>query len=90
MLIRCRVPLDSGIFALELIADDRPDSEIETLAFTEAEPQREWRYFARSPFRGGYRWRPRADHGSPPHPWRHQGSAADPLDVDAATLDDSA
>jgi hypothetical protein len=77
VLLRCPPPPGAAIVALDLVAEDRPDDEAETLAFTAGHPEREWRYFAASPFRAGFRWRLHADAGAPAHPWRLEPAAGE-------------
>jgi hypothetical protein len=47
------------LFAIDLLPEGRPETleEISVLSFTPAQPTFFWRYFARSPFQAGYRYR---------------------------------
>ncbi len=87
--IRCPPPPGTPVIALELIPDGRNEdpAEIVPLAFSAAEPAREWHYFSPSPFLGGFRWRIRAGPDETPQAWRHRDPSADPLVVDVLALD---
>jgi hypothetical protein len=55
---------------VELVAEDRPDSAAETLAFYPGGGGQRWGWMARSPFRPGFRWRARPDTpGAEPGAW---------------------
>ncbi|BAU15061.1 hypothetical protein LEP3755_56180 [Leptolyngbya sp. NIES-3755] len=55
--IECDFSGDLKVYAIELIPED--SSEISVLFFTPAEPVKVWGWFAKSPFKAGYRYRPR-------------------------------
>ncbi len=55
---------------VELVAEDRPDSATETLAFYPGGGAQRWGWMAHSPFCPGFRWRARADTpGADPGAW---------------------
>ncbi|GAP95157.1 hypothetical protein [Leptolyngbya sp. NIES-2104] len=57
--IECEFSEGLKIYAIELLPEDSPD--INVLFFTPVQPVKVWSWFAKSPFKAGYRYRPRRD-----------------------------
>lgn len=57
--IECEFSDNLKLYAIELIPEDAP--EISVLFFTPSDPIKVWSWFAKSPFKSGYRYRPRRD-----------------------------
>ncbi|MBE9012973.1 hypothetical protein IQ250_22485 [Pseudanabaenaceae cyanobacterium LEGE 13415] len=57
--IECEFSDDLKLYAIELVPED--SSDISTLFFTPANPIKTWSWFAKSPFKAGYRYRPRRE-----------------------------
>lgn len=79
--LTCRLPAPDALVAID-IAAVAPEADPETLAFRAGLTEREWRYFARSPFAPGFRWR--FSTGDAGAPWRQHPDPAIPLLVDPA------
>jgi hypothetical protein len=76
----------ADLVALDLVPEGREGESgaVGILAFTRAQPSKEWRYLSSSPFRAGYRYRIRSEHdaGQLP-PWSELQSPFVPLSIDA-------
>jgi hypothetical protein len=60
--IGCTFAADSaGVYAIDVVADGRPETDLVTFFLTRDNPTADWSYVATSPFAAGYRWRA---HGS--------------------------
>lgn len=64
------VTFDDGrvLAAIDVAPEPEPD-RIETISFTPRAPSRDYRWFARDPFRPGFRWRWRARADEAEFPW---------------------
>jgi hypothetical protein len=73
----------TGMMAIDLIADGQSESPqtIATISLTPDAPTAAWKYFARSAFRSGYRYRTFRASG-PPAPWSKAQSADQPLTLE--------
>jgi hypothetical protein len=71
------------LIAIDLIAEGAEDlpANISVLAFTPAQPEREWSYFAASPFAPGYRYRLHAGPDEAPASWSEPQSPYAKLEV---------
>ncbi len=67
---------EAGPVAVDLRAEGEPFPEFVTVALTRGRPRRTWTYFADTPFRPGYCWRPHREGQDPSEAWRG------PLDPD--------
>jgi hypothetical protein len=88
--IECTFREEAGtLFAIDLLPEGRPDTldEITTLAFTPAQPTREWSWLAQSPFWAGYQYRRHSGVGEIPEPWSEAQSPFDTLTVSAEHLE---
>ncbi len=85
--IECVFGDGQGLFALELLPEGRPEvrEEITILGFTREQPKRAWSWLADSPFRAGYRYRPRRSPGETPAAWSEVRSPFAPLTINAVT-----
>jgi hypothetical protein len=57
--VECEFSEDLKVYAIELLPEDSAD--ISVLFFTPTQPVKTWSWFAKSPFKAGYRYRPRQD-----------------------------
>lgn len=57
--IECEFSEGLKIYAIELLPED--SSDVSVLFFTPTQPIKVWSWFAKSPFKAGYRYRPRRD-----------------------------
>lgn len=72
---------DGALVAVDLLPEDRPESETTVLFLTPERPSKPWTYLARSPFRAGYRFRPHPDGEAAPAPWSAPRSPFEPLEL---------
>lgn len=73
----------SQIVAIDLVSDEQVDSSaaVTTISFTPDAPTATWKYFARSAFRAGYRYRVFRSNGDPA-PWSEVLPADQPLNLE--------
>jgi hypothetical protein len=85
--ITCVFDDDIQLFAIDLLPEDRPEisEEITVLHFTPAQLKREWTWWARSPFRAGYRYRAHRSPDESAAAWSEICSPFEPLKIRAAT-----
>lgn len=57
--VECEFSEDLNVYAIELLPEE--SSDISVLFFTPTQPVKIWSWFAKSPFKAGYRYRPRRD-----------------------------
>jgi hypothetical protein len=83
--VECRFGNSTPLVAVELVAEERAQDPqaVDVLALTPAQPSKEWRYFASSPFRSGYHYRLRGAPGAPAVQWSQVRSAFEPLVLEA-------
>ncbi|MGG6264660.1 hypothetical protein ACQ4M3_15050 [Leptolyngbya sp. AN03gr2] len=74
--IECEFSGDLKVYAIELIPEDSSESRI--LFFTPADPIKVWSWFAKSPFKAVYRYRPRRE---PAAEWSEVQSPFVPLKI---------
>lgn len=68
--IECLFAADSATFAIELLPESAEETGASSvLSFHSGQTVRRWTYFAGSPFRGGYRFRPYRSHSQLLLPW---------------------
>jgi hypothetical protein len=77
---------DGAPVAVDLRPEDDPAGEPVTVALTGARPRRRWTYFASSPFRPGYCWRPHRTGQGPSEGWRGPLDPDLPLEIGAETV----
>jgi hypothetical protein len=82
--VQCLFDEATALFAVDLLAEDAPETPeaVSVLAFTPAEPERAWRWFATDPFHAGYRYRPHGDGGDAGTEWSQVCSPFTPLVID--------
>jgi len=89
--IHCTFAKGARLLAVDLLPESKQDSAdgISVLALTPEEPQREWTWFASSPFEPGYRYRLHKT-DAPPNPWSSIQSPFESLELEAASVGQSA
>ncbi|MGV0025917.1 hypothetical protein [Phormidesmis priestleyi] len=74
---------DVKLWAIDLLPDGAPQSEISVLFFTPSQPQKTWSWLAKSPFRSGYRYRPHPTLDAPLADWSALQPPFAPLKIQA-------
>ncbi len=81
--ISCAPSASGAIIAIEVMPETAENaSDFETLAFREGATERLWRYFSRSPFTPGFKWRLAS---APDGAWRRHADPAAPLVVEPSS-----
>jgi len=83
--IRCTFDAGARLLAVDLLPESSPESpeNISVVALTPESPQRQWKWFAPSPFAPGYHYRiHKADASA--NPWSNVRSPFEPLLLEAA------
>jgi hypothetical protein len=89
--IRCTFHTDSPLLAIDLLPESSPENaaSIMVLALTPQTPQRQWSWFAASPFASGYRYRLHKAE-APANSWSEVRSPFEPLLLDSGAASQSA
>ncbi|KAM3093740.1 hypothetical protein ACKFKG_18490 [Phormidesmis sp. 146-35] len=67
--VECEFSEAVKLWAIDLLPDGAPESEMTVLFFTPSQPQKTWSWLAKSPFRSGYRYRLHPTIGALPSDW---------------------
>lgn len=84
--VECDFSDDVRIWAIDLLPEDAPETEMSVLFFTPVQPHKTWSWLAKSPFRAGYRYRCHRDLGASPAEWSAVQSPFVPLNIQAQKL----
>lgn len=86
--IKCAFGAGAKSFAVDLLAEglDETPQEINVLHFTPDKPVKTWTYFAGSPFRPGFKYRPHRDPRQPAAAWSVVRSPVERLAVGPGAL----
>lgn len=67
--IECIFGNRTGLYAIDLLPEGSSEDSITVLHFTPSVPRKEWIWFAKSPFQGGYRYREHPEPDRIPAAW---------------------
>jgi hypothetical protein len=82
--VECAFSEAVKLWAIDLLPDGAPESEMSVLFFTPSQPQKTWSWLAKSPFRSGYRYRPHLTLGALPSDWSTLQPTFTPLKIQAS------
>lgn len=88
--IECQFPKGVALYAIDLLGEGQPETEVSVLSFTPNNPRKDWSWFAASPFHAGYRYRRHAPPGEEPSAWSNVQGAFEALRLDASESERSA
>jgi hypothetical protein len=79
--VECEFSETVKLWAIDLLPDGAPESEMSVLFFTRSQPQKPWSWLAKSPFRSGYRYRLHPPSEASPSAWSTLQSPFVPLKI---------
>ncbi len=79
IVVECNFEGDENSFAIDILSEASPESQLAVQHFTPSQPKKEWGYVADSPFHSGYRYREHRSSDQPQATWSEIRSAFENL-----------